>query len=182
MSDSSSLALLTTCADATEAGALQARLEVEGIPCVVQGAQHQSMLGNVFGSYIEVRVLVPAVALERAQTLVSAWQSADGVPSDGHLKVVESADERSARCAEHGAPSVTTCSRCGAFVCAACAAGTDEATLCLKCEERAEAEQPNRRARRQRRAYVIIAILVAPLLGMGMAQFLRDLLAMFSRH
>lgn len=182
MSDSGSLALLTTCADATEAGALKARLEAEGIPSVIQGGQHQAMLGMFGGAIIEVRVLVPGAALERAQTLLSAWQSDEGESVPGHLKVVESADEKAPRCAEHGAPSVGTCSRCGAFVCDACAAGTDEAPLCLKCEDRAVAEQPNRRERRRWRGYFIIAIFAAPLIGMAMAQFFRDLVALLSRR
>lgn len=40
----------------------------------------------------------------------------------------------SGQCAPHGATSAVTCSRCGAFACPACLAGT---TLCSACRARA---------------------------------------------
>ncbi|NOK08946.1 hypothetical protein HNS30_07870 [Corallococcus exercitus] len=37
--------LLTTCGDSSEAALLRGLLEANGIPCIVQGEQHRSMLG-----------------------------------------------------------------------------------------------------------------------------------------
>jgi hypothetical protein len=65
-----SLLPLVTCASGEEAWAVRALLEAHGIPCVLQGEHHRALLG-MLGSYVEVRVLVPAVHHSSASRLIA---------------------------------------------------------------------------------------------------------------
>ncbi|HYV47589.1 MAG TPA: DUF2007 domain-containing protein [Myxococcaceae bacterium] len=165
MADNSKLVLLTSCADSGEAGALRSRLEAEGIPCVVQGEQHHAMLGSISGGVIDVRVLVPEAAHERASTLLASWT---GGAAEGEEEPGEDGPELEAgqaRCADHGAPSIGTCIRCGAFVCEACVGGATGELLCPSCEDRAvEAAGPRRRTTRRALATAVLAWLALPIL------------------
>jgi hypothetical protein len=64
-----SLVPLVSCASVEEAATFKGLLESHGIPCVVQGGHHRSLLG-MLGSYVEVRLLVPAAQEEDARRLL----------------------------------------------------------------------------------------------------------------
>ncbi|HZN96005.1 MAG TPA: DUF2007 domain-containing protein [Myxococcales bacterium] len=163
MADESKLTLLTTCADSGEAGALRSRLEAEGIPAVVQGEHHHAMLGAIYGSVIEVRVLVPEAALGRAKALLASWEATD--TADTAENASEERENGHPRCADHGGPSIGTCIRCGAFVCEACVGGATEELLCPSCDARAgEVEAPRHWNTRRTVATLILAGLALPFL------------------
>ena len=64
-----SLVPLQSCASVEEAAMLRGVLQAHGVPCVVQGEHHRSLLG-MLGPYVEVRLLVPAGQLETARRLL----------------------------------------------------------------------------------------------------------------
>ncbi len=66
-----SLRLLSSCGDREEAEALRALLAAHEIPAVVQGGESRAVFG-MLGALIEVRVLVPDAAFERAQELLAS--------------------------------------------------------------------------------------------------------------
>ncbi|NMO20742.1 DUF2007 domain-containing protein [Pyxidicoccus fallax] len=69
----STLTLLETCGEPSEADVLRSLLEAHDISCVVQGEHHHRMLGTVWGgAVIELRVLVAGRDLERARALLSS--------------------------------------------------------------------------------------------------------------
>jgi tetratricopeptide (TPR) repeat protein len=68
------LVLLHTCADNAEATALRMLLDAHGIPVFIQGENHRQLVG-MFGTYIELRALVRAEDLERAQALLKQADS-----------------------------------------------------------------------------------------------------------
>ena len=53
-----SLVPLLTCASVEEAATYKGVLDAHGVPCVIQGEHHRSLLG-MLGPYVEVRLLVP---------------------------------------------------------------------------------------------------------------------------
>ena len=55
---SMSLVSLLTCASVEEAATYKGVLDAHGVPCVIQGEHHRSLLG-MLGPYVEVRLLVP---------------------------------------------------------------------------------------------------------------------------
>ena len=55
---SMSLVPLLTCASVEEAATYKGVLDAHGVPCVIQGEHHRSLLG-MLGPYVEVRLLVP---------------------------------------------------------------------------------------------------------------------------
>jgi len=176
MADSSNLVLLTTCGDSGEAGALRSRLEAEGIPCVVQGEQHHAMLGVLYGSVIDVRVLVPEAAHERASALLATWV-AGGEPGPEEEEAPAALKADQARCADHGSPSVGTCLRCGAFVCEACVGGATEELLCPSCEAHTDAVAGTKQqtTRRTLATMMLVWLMLPVLLALlfGAAAFLR---------
>jgi hypothetical protein len=170
MANDANLVELTTCADSSEAGALRSRLEAEGIPSIVQGEHHHAMLGTIYGGVIDVRVMVPEAALERARKLMAEWEAAEPA-SDGIDAGPGEPKEGEARCADHGAPSIGTCVRCGAFVCVACVGGADEELICPSCDARTN-QGPETPRRQNTRAvattllvFLALPILLALLLG-----------------
>lgn len=54
-----SLVPVLSCESVEEAATCKGVLEAHGVPCVVQGEHHRSLLG-MLGPYVEVRLLVPA--------------------------------------------------------------------------------------------------------------------------
>jgi len=66
--------VLQTCGDNAEAAMLRGLLDVSGIPCMVQGEQHRSMLGTL-GGYVDLRVLVPLAELDRAREVLTQGQA-----------------------------------------------------------------------------------------------------------
>ncbi len=53
-----SLVPLLSCGSVEEAATYKGVLEAHGVPCVIQGGHHRSLLG-MLGPYVEVRLLVP---------------------------------------------------------------------------------------------------------------------------
>jgi putative signal transducing protein len=53
-----SLVPLLSCGSVEEAATYKGVLDAHGVPCVVQGEHHRSLLG-MLGPYVEVRLLVP---------------------------------------------------------------------------------------------------------------------------
>jgi hypothetical protein len=53
-----SLVPLLSCGSVEEAATFKSVLEAHGVPCVIQGEHHRSLLG-MLGPYVEVRLLVP---------------------------------------------------------------------------------------------------------------------------
>jgi hypothetical protein len=52
-----------------EAATLKGVLDAHGVPCVIQGEHHRSLLG-MLGPYVEVRLLVPAGREQEALGLI----------------------------------------------------------------------------------------------------------------
>jgi hypothetical protein len=65
----SSLVPLLTCASVEEAATYKGVLDSHGVPCVIQGEHHRSLLG-MLGPYVEVRLLVPEAAQTTALGLL----------------------------------------------------------------------------------------------------------------
>ncbi|HUM11048.1 MAG TPA: DUF2007 domain-containing protein [Myxococcaceae bacterium] len=53
-----SLVPLLSCGSVEEAATYKGVLDAHGVPCVIQGEHHRSLLG-MLGPYVEVRLLVP---------------------------------------------------------------------------------------------------------------------------
>lgn len=164
--------LLTTCGDESEAALVRGLLEANGIPCIVQGEQHRSMLG-VAGSFIELRVMVPANELERAHALLKSVPQED--PSGSSPAATPDPESEDAHCAVHGQRATRTCERCGTFLCASCdGAGTG---LCEDCADRKSSDAPVRRGRtRKVVAWVILLFMFGPLFLIMLANTLAALL------
>ena len=64
-----SLVPLLSCDSVEEAATYKGVLEAHGVPCVVQGGHHRSLLG-MLGAYVEVRLLVPAGREDEALRLL----------------------------------------------------------------------------------------------------------------
>src|SRR6185369_14760797 len=107
--------LLVECGNPVEVASVKSLLDANGIAHVVQGEQHASMIGGVFGSTIIFpRVLVAQRDLERAQALLTAQPVLDGTaPESG-------AAFEGAVCPVHEAKAIATCGRCGTFLCERC--------------------------------------------------------------
>lgn len=77
-----SLVPLLSCDSVEEAATLKGVLDTHGVPCVIQGEHHRSLLG-MLGPYVEVRLLVPAGQEEAARLLLRPAPSA--VPEEPDL-------------------------------------------------------------------------------------------------
>ena len=77
-----SLVPLLSCASVEEAATLKGVLDAHGVPCVIQGEHHRSLLG-MLGPYVEVRLLVPAGQEEAARRLIRPTPTA--VPEESEL-------------------------------------------------------------------------------------------------
>jgi hypothetical protein len=77
-----SLVPVLSCASTEEAATLRGVLDAHGVPCVIQGEHHRSLLG-MLGPYVEVRLLVPAAHEEVARRLLRPAPSA--VPDEEDL-------------------------------------------------------------------------------------------------
>ncbi|WP_223635924.1 DUF2007 domain-containing protein [Corallococcus sp. EGB] len=164
--------LLTSCGDQSEAALVRALLEANGIPCVVQGEQHRSMLG-VAGTYIDLRVLVPANELARAHELLKSVPQEE--PSGGGPAAMPDLDSEEARCAVHGQRATRTCERCGTFLCASCDGASTG--LCEDCADRKGSSAQDRRGRRRKIvAWGILLFMFGPLLLLLLASTLHALL------
>jgi len=64
-----SLIPVLSCGSSEEAATLRGLLDAHGVPCVIQGEHHRSLLG-MLGPYVEVRLLVPAAHEEAARRLL----------------------------------------------------------------------------------------------------------------
>jgi len=64
-----SLVPLLTCASPEEAATYKGVLDAHGVPCVIQGEHHRSLLG-MLGPYVEVRLLVPEGQEAAARSLL----------------------------------------------------------------------------------------------------------------
>ncbi len=93
------LVLLHTCADNAEASALRMLLDAHGIPVFIQGENHRQLVG-MFGTYIELRALVRAEDLERAQAVLkeagseSSASAEDDAPEALHEETPPEDDAR----------------------------------------------------------------------------------------
>jgi hypothetical protein len=146
MSTVPNLVLIRECGDNAEASLVRALLSSRGIPAVVRGENHRSMLGTV-GAYIELQVLVPGAQREEAQALLEQFDAGQlEAPGDAELEPAPAIE--GATCAVHHRPAITTCARCGAFLCDGC--GTGEAMVCAACESRLEPSDAAGRSRRRR--------------------------------
>jgi len=165
--DLPNLVPVRACGDNAEASLVRSLLESRGIPAVVRGENHRSMLGTI-GAYIELEVLVPGAQREEALQLLADYDS--GVlsqPSDARPDEPASdlLDLQGALCPAHQQPALGTCDRCGAFLCDAC--GSGEGVICEACEARVEdAATTGDRARRRRRigAFLLFVLCGGPVL------------------
>jgi len=127
---SDDLVLLINCADGIEAAQVRSLLESEGIPHVVQGEHHATMLGgSAMLTPIDQRVLVHESDLEKARALLTATPQLTG-DANGSIE--------GAVCPVHELPAKATCSRCGTFLCANCQTLGDPPV----CESCVAAEKP----------------------------------------
>jgi hypothetical protein len=141
------LVLVRECADNAEASLVRALLSSRGIPAVVRGENHRSMLGTV-GAYIELQVLVPGSQRDDAARLLQQFDAGEleAPPDDAELEPAPAL--QGATCATHHRPAIATCARCGAFLCDGCGAG--EAMVCSACDSRLEPSAAENRSRRRR--------------------------------
>ena len=147
------LVLLQRCADNAEASALRALLQSNGIPCVIRGEQHRSMLG-MLGAYIDVDVLVPEPQLSAAKEFLAAEPKPDDLD-------VEPLDLPGATCPVHRGAATGTCERCGAFLCARCE-GPPGAGVCSACDERETVAENPRVRRRRIIGWAAVVLFLAP--------------------
>jgi len=70
----SELVFLTNVGDNATASLLRAYLGEHGIHCYIQGENHRGLLG-VVGTYIDLRIMVPASDLETAETLLAEYDN-----------------------------------------------------------------------------------------------------------
>jgi hypothetical protein len=82
---------LLSCASVEEAATYKGVLEAHGMPCVIQGEHHRSLLG-MLGPYVEVRLLVPAGQEEAALRLLRPAPAA--VPAEDELPDPQQAQRR----------------------------------------------------------------------------------------
>jgi hypothetical protein len=82
-----SLVPLLTCASVEEAATYKGVLDAHGVPCVIQGEHHRSLLG-MLGPYVEVRLLVPegeqATALRLLRPAPAAVPETEDAPDPVH--------------------------------------------------------------------------------------------------
>ncbi|TNV55331.1 DUF2007 domain-containing protein [Corallococcus exiguus] len=164
--------LLTTCGDESEAALVRALLEANGIPCLVQGEQHRSMLG-VAGAFIELRVLIPSGELERARELLRSVPQEE--PGGTGPTATPDPDSEEAHCAVHGQRATRTCERCGTFLCASCDGATTG--VCEDCADRkGTGAQVQRGRKRKVVAWLILLFLFGPPFLLVLASTLNALL------
>ncbi|WP_158619273.1 MULTISPECIES: DUF2007 domain-containing protein [unclassified Corallococcus] len=164
--------LLTTCGDESESALVRALLEANGIPCLVQGEQHRSMLG-VAGAFIELRVLVPSSELEHARELLRSVPNEE--PAGSGPTATPDPDSEEAQCAVHGQRATRTCERCGTFLCASCDGATTG--VCEDCADRkGSGAQVQRGRKRKVVAWMILLFLFGPPFLLMLASTLNALL------
>ena len=82
-----SLVPLLTCASVEEAATYKGVLDAHGVPCVIQGEHHRSLLG-MLGPYVEVRLLVPegeqATALRLLRPAPAVVPETEDAPDPHH--------------------------------------------------------------------------------------------------
>lgn len=142
---------LISVAGQHEATVLKSLLEINGIPCRIQGESQMTPMGTEAG-FAEISVMVEEADLERAVEVLSAKQveEAKAAPATG----VEGAV-----CPVHEQAALGTCSRCGTYVCQGCVPTGGEVTpefVCEDCISRSNVDQ--RRTRRQRAAWTMLLI------------------------
>jgi hypothetical protein len=77
-----SLVPLLTCASVEEAATYKGVLDAHGVPCVIQGEHHRSLLG-MLGPYVEVRLLVPEAEQATALRLLRPAPAVVPEPGEG---------------------------------------------------------------------------------------------------
>jgi hypothetical protein len=149
VAEDQNLVVVRSCGDNAEAALLRSLLESRGIPAIVRGENHRSMLGAI-GAYIELDVLVPKALLESASQLLRELDSGKLSPSEDGAEVDGGAAVHllGAFCPVHQRPATSTCARCGDFLCEGC--GTGEGVVCTACESRLAVDDGGARARRRR--------------------------------
>lgn len=132
------LVLLHQCHNQMELALVKSLLEGQGIAFVAQGEHSSSMLsGHMAMSVVATRVLVSGDDYEQAKALLEAIPSDDENPDTATVTVGD------AVCPVHEREALTTCDRCGTFLCSGC--GTlGSPPLCENC---IELEAPAPRAR-----------------------------------
>jgi hypothetical protein len=116
--------VLRNCGSNEEASVYRSLLDAHNIPCVIQGENHRSMLGAI-GTYIDLNLMVAAEDLDRARAVLEAEADPESMQ-----KGVQGL------CTVHEAEAVTTCTRCGVFLCAQCDLTVGNSALCEDCDER----------------------------------------------
>ena len=150
---------LMSAGNHVEAQLVQGLLATEGIHAVVHGESRHTDMGTEAG-FAEIQVLVQAEQLEAARLVLSA----KAVP-DGPTRVGSVPD--GAVCAVHERAAVTTCTRCGSFLCDGCGA-TGEPPVCEACLARAA---PRSRMGTKVVALVLLAFLLGlPVIGMAIVR------------
>ena len=64
------MVIVANCSTVPEAQIYKGVLESSGIPCFVQGENHRNLLGDLFGAYIEVNLMVPVEFEDDAITIL----------------------------------------------------------------------------------------------------------------
>ncbi len=84
-----SLVHLLSCDSVEEAATYKGVLDAHGVPCVIQGEHHRSLLG-MLGPYVEVRLLVPAGREDEALRLLRPGPrpapTEEELPDPGHAR------------------------------------------------------------------------------------------------
>ncbi len=147
--------------------AVRAALEAAGVSFVLQGEHHASLMPGFAGSFvIERKVLVARSDLDRARAALAATPQ----------PTTEGSPLSDAVCPVHERQALSTCSRCGTFLCADCHALGDRA-VCEECAgKEAEALRPVRdRLAARRRTFVFVWLLAPLLLALAAALLGRTL-------
>lgn len=159
--DGAELVLLVEELDVVELSGLRALLDGHDVEYVVQGEMHSAMVGGLTGNpAITPRVLVAKRDLEKARALLAADAQAETVPAAG-------ASLEGALCPVHEKPALSTCARCGTFLCADCKALGDPPMCedCLAGEDDARAAKKADPARRSKSAVVFFVVLAAVMIA-----------------
>lgn len=146
--------VLTECANSVELTGIRTVLEAQGIACITEGENQSYFPGLGSAILVEKRVLVRPEDLERARALLGSESvhETPGAPLEGAV------------CPVHQEQALSTCDRCGSFLCASCKSPGDRPICesCLELERKPPAPEPA--PAQPKWFFVILAIVIALIL------------------
>jgi hypothetical protein len=155
--DGADLTLLLETTDPIELASVRSLLDGHGLKYVVQGELHSAMVGGLFGNpAIAPRVLVAQRDLEQATELLKAQPDTE-TDAQGAAELAGNV------CPVHLKDALTTCGRCGTFLCADCKA-LGQPALCEDCSVSEQWQRKPKDAKAQTLKKTVVWVMLAPVL------------------